>query len=158
MGLRFHSQSPPVSWRPNPTYGRGLLTRDTSSRWLSNAIVFTAPEPWALVASLFPGHETRDDLSGRRVHVTTMDHDTLRSQIKAAVDAGGGESMITGVFGVGGGSACDAAKYAAGVVAERCVGGPPPPLVLVPTILSVDAPFTRAAGVRETGKVMSVPV
>ena len=27
------------------------------------------------------------------------------------------------------------------------------PLVLVPTILSVDAPYTRAAGVRETGKV-----
>jgi glycerol-1-phosphate dehydrogenase [NAD(P)+] len=52
------------------------------------------------------------------------------------------------IFGVGGGSALDHAKYAAWLLDL--------PLVLVPTILSVDAAFTRAIGVREGARVRYV--
>ena len=94
---------------------------------------------------------------------------------------GGGEGQeqqqrrVSAVFGIGGGSACDHAKFvveyvnqhyrmehekmqkssssAAAASSTAAVQPPVVPLVLVPTILSVDAPYTRAAGVRETGKV-----
>ena len=88
---------------------------------------------------------------------------------------------VSAVFGIGGGSACDHAKFVVEKVnamyeqevkstttsiandGDASSGGgatlaplPLVPLVLMPTILSVDAPYTRAAGVRETGKVRYV--
>lgn len=49
------------------------------------------------------------------------------------------------VVGLGGGSCCDMAKYIAWKRGCR--------MVLVPTIISVDAPFTNTIAVREEGKV-----
>ena len=117
-----------------PLYGRDLLpTIPASLR--QRPVVFTQPEPWAMVA---PGF----DLDPASVHlVEGTDHDALRR----VADAVGPASAV---FGVGGGSALDAAKFTAW---RRGL-----PLVLVPSILSVDAAFTRAAGVREGGRVRYV--
>ena len=58
----------------------------------------------------------------------------MRSQCEAWGAAADGEPARTAVFGIGGGLAMDYAKFAAGALKL--------PLVLVPSILSVDAPFT----------------
>ena len=52
------------------------------------------------------------------------------------------------MIGLGGGMALDHAKLSAGLLGL--------PLILVPSILSVDAGFTRATGVREDGRVRYV--
>jgi len=97
--------------------------------------VFTQPEPWAHAAPSFEG-------SGASVHVVgAMDHAEVRAASEG-VEAG------RPVFGVGGGAVVDQAKHAAWANGS--------PLVLVPTILSVDAPFTREVGVREDGRVRYV--
>ena len=70
-----------------------------------------------------------------------MEHDLVRSIAKPL----GNRSAI---FGIGGGSAIDMAKF---VAAEHNL-----PLVLLPSILSVDAAFTRAAAVREGSLVRYV--
>jgi glycerol-1-phosphate dehydrogenase [NAD(P)+] len=67
--------------------------------------------------------------------VTKMDETLINREISAFAAKG-----ITTVYGIGGGSACDFAKIASQELRAQ--------LLLVPSILSVDAPFTRAAGVR----------
>jgi len=52
------------------------------------------------------------------------------------------------VFGIGGGSACDAAKMFAWKTGAK--------LILVPSILSADAPFTKSIGVRVDHRVRYV--
>jgi glycerol dehydrogenase-like iron-containing ADH family enzyme len=116
-----------------PTFGRGLL-ESLQRSLLERPVVLAQPEPWALVAHLFP--------ESTRVHfVTTMEHDAVR---QATGQVGTGSA----VFGIGGGSAVDHAKYVAWTTGR--------PLVLVPSILSVDAAFTKAIGVREGSRVRYV--
>jgi glycerol-1-phosphate dehydrogenase [NAD(P)+] len=124
----------PATFVPRPTYGRDLLAG--LPRELFRApIVHTQPEPWPLVAAHF-------DAERAQVHqVTTMEH----AVVKATAE---GFAPASAVFGVGGGMALDHAKYTAWHLGL--------PLVLVPSILSVDAGYTRAIGVREGGKVRYV--
>jgi glycerol-1-phosphate dehydrogenase [NAD(P)+] len=117
-----------------PTYGRELL-RGLPPALFEAPVVCTQPEPWALVAGHFPGGATR------RLLVETMEHDAVRAHT-AALGRG------SAVFGVGGGQALDQAKYVAWQTGR--------PLVLVPTILSVDAAYTAAIGVREGQRVRYV--
>lgn len=119
---------------PRPTYGRALL--DSLPRALFAApVVCTQPEPWDLVGQRF--HDGRT----QRVFVGTMEHDIVRSRVSELGPA-------SAVFGIGGGAALDFAKYAAWKREE--------PLVLMPTILSVDAAYTDAIGVREGKRVRYV--
>jgi len=117
-----------------PTYGRNLL-RSLPPSLFDRPIVLTQPEPWALVADAFPVDRTQ-------VHpVTTMEH----SVVAGVTDAFEGGSAV---FGIGGGSALDHAKFTAW---KRGL-----PLVLVPSILSVDAAYTKAIGIREGSRVRYV--
>ncbi len=117
-----------------PTYGRDLL-QSLPAALLAKPIVLTQPEPWTLVEGLFPA-------GAAQVHmVTNMEHDEVRARSE-------GFGAASAVFGVGGGSALDHAKYTAWVTGL--------PLVLVPSILSVDAAYTKAIGVREGRRVRYV--
>lgn len=117
-----------------PTFGRDLL-HTLPRALLEHPLVLTQPEPWALVRDAFPADRTQ-------VHaVVTMEHADVA---RVTTDLGTGSA----VFGIGGGSAVDHAKYVAWKTGL--------PLVLVPSILSVDAAFTKAIGVREGGRVRYV--
>ena len=120
----------PPPYAPVPTYGIDLL-RSLDPTLRTSAVVCTQPEPWELV---------KDTLSPAVLHfVTDVDHVTVRSRCEVwAADLKGG---VSAVFGIGGVSALDHAKFASGVLGV--------PLVLCPSILSVDAGYTVAAGVRE---------
>lgn len=117
-----------------PTYGTGLL-ETLPPECFSSCVVFCAPEPWETVRRRFP----RAPLTA--VVPASMEFDLLKKQIESLP---GAET----VFGVGGGSACDAAKMYAHLRGAR--------LVLVPTVLSVDAPYTKAVGVRVNHRVRYV--
>ncbi len=117
-----------------PDYGRNLLAT-VESDLKDDCVVFCAPEAWGLVKPAFsrPPAEI--------VVPDTMEQSDLERRIERTARAGA-------VFGIGGGSACDAAKmYAWRTGAE---------LVLVPSILSVDAAFTKAVGVRVDHRVRYV--
>jgi len=109
-----------------PTYGTGLVA-SLPSEWFFDSLVFCAPEPWETVRRQFPQPPRA------AVVPESMEQRLLEKQIDAL-------PMADTVFGIGGGSACDAAKMYAHRRGTR--------LVLVPTVLSVDAPFTKAVGVR----------
>jgi glycerol-1-phosphate dehydrogenase [NAD(P)+] len=109
-----------------PTYGERLL--DTiDPAFFENCAVICAAEAWDLIQPDFPGVP-------RAIMVPeSMEMSVVQDQIKAlpAVDTW---------FGIGGGSACDAAKLAAWMTGGK--------LILMPSIVSVDAAFTCAVGVR----------
>lgn len=117
-----------------PTHGHDLL-RGLPARLFESPVVCTQPEPWALVADCFPRERTR------LLMVETMEHDVVRART-AALGVG------SAVFGIGGGQAVDHAKYVAWQTGQ--------PLVTVPSILSVDAAYTEAIGVREGQRVRYV--
>lgn len=117
-----------------PSYGRDLL-RSVPAAYRAQAIVLTQPEPWELVAPVFSGHAPQLHM------VETMEHARVREVTQ-------GFERARAVWGVGGGSALDHAKYVAWQTGL--------PLVLVPSILSVDAGFTKAIGVREGSRVRYV--
>ncbi len=127
---------------------------DNSSHTNSNSnsvLVCTVPEAWKIVQAYFPNHHadekgnpspntSNNNSTNQRsktfiFFVTSMDETHVTSTIKSYQNLN-----ISEVYGVGGGSACDFAKMASGLLDI--------PLYLVPSILSVDAPFTRAAGLR----------
>ena len=117
-----------------PTYGRALL-ESLPRELLARPVVHTQPDPWPLVAASFEG-------AGARIHmVETMEREHMRAVSDDLSDA-------SAVFGVGGGMALDHAKYTAWRTGL--------PLVLLPTILSVDAAYTREIGVREGARVRYV--
>jgi glycerol dehydrogenase-like iron-containing ADH family enzyme/GNAT superfamily N-acetyltransferase len=139
MGTQLNGEDEVLRTTWNPlsvlTFGSSSFTdlRMSKSKVADNlanvVLVCTAPEPWELVKHLFPNTTTH-------VHmVTSMEEKVIKSTIAEYIDKG-----IVEVYGIGGGSACDYAKVASQDLSAT--------LYLVPTILSVDAPFTRAAGVR----------
>ncbi|MBM4389000.1 MAG: iron-containing alcohol dehydrogenase, partial [Deltaproteobacteria bacterium] len=113
-----------------PVYGRGLLS-GIPDEFFKRPAIFTQPEPWEIVRESFAG-------DAKPVFVTTMDHGVVGELAAAATGA-------SAVLGIGGGSAMDMAKYAAWKNAL--------PLALLPTILSVDAAFTKAIAVRKGSRV-----
>jgi len=114
-----------------PVYGRDMLSILPGSI-LERPIVITQPEPWAMVGKSL-------GKNAAFVHmVDTMDHAKI-SHLTASIPDG------SAVFGVGGGMAADLAKF---VSWKRSL-----PLVLMPSILSVDAAYCKAIAVRENGKV-----
>lgn len=117
-----------------PVFGRDLI-RAVPAALRQDAIVLTQPEPWALCAPVFG--QARLQVH----HVRTME----RAQVDAVTAA---FQPAGAVWGIGGGSAVDHAKYVAWKTGL--------PLVLVPSILSVDAAFTQAIGVREGARVRYV--
>ena len=91
-------------------------------------LVTTMPIPWELASASLPGW------SPAHLHmVQDMDRDTVE-----ALDSDLPPCDV--VVGIGGGSCCDSAKYLAW---KRGCG-----MVLVPTIVSVDAPLTNMIAVR----------
>jgi glycerol-1-phosphate dehydrogenase [NAD(P)+] len=117
-----------------PTYGRNLLA-GLPEALLERPIVLTQPEPWDLVKAAFPNDRTQVH------HVATMEHSVVQ-EVTTAFTGG------SAVFGIGGGSALDHAKFTAWKTGL--------PLVLVPSILSVDAAYTKAIGIREGSRVRYV--
>ena len=114
-----------------PTYGRGLVA-GLNRAIASDCVLLCAPEPWDLVRDQFPGEP----------RAVAVPRSMEQSRIEAQLDE---LPRTEAVVGLGGGSACDAAKLQAWRTGAR--------LVLIPSILSVDAPFTRAIGVRIDGRV-----
>jgi glycerol-1-phosphate dehydrogenase [NAD(P)+] len=117
-----------------PTFGRDLVSQLPGDLFL-RPIVATQPEPWALVAVRFPAGRTHAHM------VQGMERARIEAEV-AALPAG------SAVFGIGGGSAVDFAKLAAWRLGL--------PLVLVPSILSVDAAFTKSLAWREGARVRYV--
>ena len=107
---------------------------------MNHPLFCTAPEPWKEVETYFNDAVAKGAMGNFENHdIKSMDLVHLQS---IAEKYSSMRSPITCVIGVGGGSACDTAKYMSYHMNI--------PLILIPSILSVDAPFTRAAGVRVT--------
>ncbi|MEA3364720.1 MAG: iron-containing alcohol dehydrogenase, partial [Candidatus Hydrogenedentes bacterium] len=110
---------------PNVRCGRGTVQELAELKGVG--VVITMEAPWRLVQqaiSWSPSH----------VHfVTDMDLQTVE-RLERELPA------FDTVIGIGGGSCCDTAKFLAWK--RKCR------MILVPTIISVDAPFTDTVGVR----------
>ncbi len=125
---------PDIPRLAEPVHGRGLLD-GLPVELLERPLVLTQPEPWALVGDHFEPERTHVD------QVAGMESERLEARTQGYPEA-------SAVFGIGGGTALDAAKYYAWR-RDR-------PLVLMPSILSVDAAYTRAIGIRDAGRVRYV--
>ncbi len=109
-----------------PIYGERLL-KTLNPSYFNKCAVYCAPEAWDLVENDFP---FSPEFVGSP---DSMEEGPLRAQIESMPE-------VSTVFGIGGGSACDAAKMAAWMKELS--------LILMPSIISVDAAFTNAVGVR----------
>jgi glycerol-1-phosphate dehydrogenase [NAD(P)+] len=123
--------------RPAVCYGRRILgetLREMQARFdVPDYLILTQTEAWAAAQEQFPGVE-----SSRVCYLRSMEYSRLVAMEQALPPAGI-------VMGIGGGQAMDAAKY---VAQQRHI-----PLVLAPTIVSVDAAVTNTIAVREGQRV-----
>jgi glycerol-1-phosphate dehydrogenase [NAD(P)+] len=117
-----------------PTYGRELIA-EVERAYFDDCLVICAPEAWQLVKHEF-AHPPKEIAVPQ-----SMEQSRLERQLRRL-------PQCETVFGVGGGSACDAAKHFAHLHGAR--------LILAPSAISVDAPFTKAVGLRVNGRVRYV--
>lgn len=109
-----------------PTYGERLL-ETLDDQYFKRCAVFCAPEAWEFLQQDFPV------VPEAVVVPESMEQDVITERINSMPKA-------STIFGIGGGSACDAAKMAAWMTGAK--------LVLMPSVMSVDAAFTSAVGIR----------
>src|SRR5215471_8772143 len=123
--------------RPPVIYGRHILADNLHQVQVAHGAttytILTQPEAWAIAREQFAGID-----NGHLICLRSMEHDKL-SSMEAALPPTGI------VMGIGGGQAMDAAKF---VAWRRGI-----PLVLAPTIVSVDAAVTNTIAVREGQRV-----
>jgi glycerol-1-phosphate dehydrogenase [NAD(P)+] len=109
-----------------PIYGTDLIA-SLKPEFTQDCVVYYAPESWEHVKGQFKNEP-------KEIAVPqSMEQSIIEKQVTEMSEA-------EVVFGIGGGPACDAAKMHAFQRNAR--------LVLVPSILSVDAAFTKAMTVR----------
>ncbi len=99
---------------------------------LSDHVVCTTPQPWALVSAVVPAPLA-----------VVQSRSTARDALERAAASVPAAAEV--VVGLGGGSSLDTAKY----IAHSCGLG----LISIPSILSADAAFTPSFGYREEGRV-----
>lgn len=134
-------QVPPATLQramhPPVLYGRRILAETLhemqQSYHAESYIILTQPEAWEVAREQFS-----DADSSRVIYLRSMEYAQLMA-MELALPATGI------VMGVGGGQAMDAAKY---VAWQRKL-----PLILAPTIVSVDAAVTNTIAVREGQRV-----
>ena len=123
--------------RPPVRYGRHILAETLQSmqelREAESYIILTQPEAWEAAREQF-----RNVDSNRVIYLRSMEYAQLMAMELALPPA-------ALVMGIGGGQAMDAAKY---VAWQRKL-----PLILAPTIVSVDAAVTNTIAVREGQRV-----
>jgi len=123
--------------KPKVSYGRCILA-DTlhqvqSMYGVQRVTILTQQEPWSLAREQFSDKDQK-----RIIYLRSMEQNEL---VKMERDL----SPTDIVLGLGGGQAMDAAKYAAW---RRNI-----PLILAPTIVSVDAAITNTIAVRKGQRV-----
>jgi glycerol-1-phosphate dehydrogenase [NAD(P)+] len=116
---------------PDLRIGRGILERELH-----------LPGRVALLTQPGPLEALPDGLAARFDRVVLVD--SLAADALVALEAGLGD--VDGIVGLGGGMTMDAAKH---VAWRRSV-----PLVLAPSIVSVDAAVTNTVAVRREGRVV----
>lgn len=114
-----------------PTFGRNLLT-NLSVNTLKRAIVFSAEPPWSMVRKRLESEPMLVEFVG------SMELSDLEKLVGSLPD-------FEFAIGMGGGVSIDSAKFAAWKRRRK--------LILIPTVLSTDAPFTKSVGVRVNGRV-----
>lgn len=123
--------------RPPVRFGRRILAETLhlmqELHGAESYIILTQPEAWESAREQFRGAE-----SNRVIYLRSMEYAQLTAMELALPSA-------AIVMGIGGGQAMDAAKY---VAWQRKL-----PLILAPTIVSVDAAVTNTIAVREGQRV-----
>lgn len=122
---------------PPVLYGRGILAETLHSmqelHHACNYVILTQPGAWEAAREQFSGVG-----NSRVIYLRSMEYEQLVAMELAL-------PTTAMVMGIGGGQALDAAKY---VAWQRKL-----PLILAPTIVSVDAAVTNTIAVREGQRV-----